>query len=236
MPHRRCDLGKGASGLASLVTRKHTHAVIELERPTVTFTELSSTEVERMTEVSGSIQRVWRSRGFLPPLDGTRARFDVFDAAAIAIRYRLSLQGHVPSETREVGARYAAHVVYWAMMHTSGLCEFLAESAATLVAAERAFSEDEGLIAEIAGLDPEDAERFLIGTEKGAEILPTSDLTRMQEKLRTLSGMFIDLHLLAERFGLQAERPLITIAYQGVSRGSSPPPLRRVIGERRTPR
>lgn len=202
--------------------------------PEVQPADLSSADVERMSGVSAAIQRVWRNRGHLPPLTGTRAKFDIQAAAAIAIRYRLSLQGHAPAATARVGELYAPQLVYFCLMDTTGVCELLAPTNEAVDEAERWFLSDNELALFASGIESgKEPQRFLFGSELGAQIYSNNDLVHAQMELQTPSGVFIDLTILADRFAYEAERPLVSLLFDGARRDSIPPPRRRVVGSRK---
>lgn len=196
----------------------------------VLLTPLSSSDVERMTLVSPSTQRVWRTRGYLEQLSSKRATFDVFAIAAIAIRYELSLQGRSPAETSSIGAQYAANVVYFTLMNTSGVCDLLALSDEKLKSAERQFLMSDDLISHICKLDSRIAPDRYIFISEPDRFASGQEVSKVQLELSARSGAFVDLELLAEHLGRQAGRPLVTLLYDGVTPSDRPPPRRRVIG------
>lgn len=173
---------------------------------------------------------MWRSRRYLEQLDSQRAKFSTHDAAAMAIRNELSLQGHSPADTADIGRAYASNVIYLTLMDGSGVCEVLAGSAERLDDVERLFLIDNLFISELSGVSLEvTPDRFLL-VARSNEHASASDVILAQSTLHARSCALVDLALIGENFGLQAGRPLITLSYDGVTRGSSPPPRRRVIG------
>lgn len=195
----------------------------------IDLTPLAPADIERLTGVGGAVQRVWRSRNLLSPRLGPHARFDVYDAASIAIRYRFALKGYPPAETQAIGEKFAPHLVWHVLLNEENTCEVLAASEKRLDEVINSFRSDEALVCELTHLtSPADAQRFLIMPEKG-DLIACRDLAETIDHLRTSSCTLVDLESLAARFGVQSRGPLVTLRYDNVTRDSSPSPRRRSL-------
>lgn len=77
--------------------------------------KFSAGDVTEITGVSRAIQRVWRSRGILPPLEGTRAKFTPLELARIYLASRFTSRAFTHEQAAEYVASCLADVVYWSV-------------------------------------------------------------------------------------------------------------------------
>ena len=200
--------------------------------PRVGLTPLLTADVERMTSLSAAAQRVWRNRGHLDALNGTRARFDVRDVAAISIRYELACFGFPPAETMEIGRRSSPSVLYFLLMNSSGVCEALAQDNKSLDEFEELFDRDDDLIRAIVGLNQNrDPTKYLFKPSR-LDFRTEVDLNQAQSLTKSRSAVYVDVEAVAEQIGWRAGRPLITLFLGDASRDTDPPSLIRVLNRR----
>jgi hypothetical protein len=78
-----------------------------------TLTKFGAGEAERISGVSIDLQKQWRARGHLPPLEGAgKARFDCYDLARILVMAQMAERGIGPAHSGEIAEIASGSVVY----------------------------------------------------------------------------------------------------------------------------
>ncbi|MDZ4760075.1 MAG: hypothetical protein SGJ21_03265 [Alphaproteobacteria bacterium] len=80
-----------------------------------TLASFTPAELEKISGLSTTNQRAWRSRGYLPASDG-HARYDPFDAAELMVMSSLADRGVGPVHSGEI-AQWAAIGIMWHTLH-----------------------------------------------------------------------------------------------------------------------
>ncbi|HEV2082790.1 MAG TPA: MerR family transcriptional regulator [Brevundimonas sp.] len=82
----------------------------------IMYTQFSAADAARITGVSQDEQRDWRKRGFLPPIDGGKAKFDVKLLAGMLAAKKLQGLGIAPT-TGWALARSCGAMIYTRIMN-----------------------------------------------------------------------------------------------------------------------
>lgn len=83
----------------------------------ISYTEFTAADAARITGISQEEQRDWRKRGFLPPIEGGKARFDVKLLSGMLVAKRLHTLGIAPS-TGWALARSCGVIIYARLMNS----------------------------------------------------------------------------------------------------------------------
>ena len=174
----------------------------------VTHAQLSPAEIERVTGVGAELQRLWRKRGYLASRAPGHARFDIFDAAALAVRQVLAKRGLSPRFSEACGALAAPMVVVCALMYADGVCDVMGEP--DFVAQfEHEYHKDAALICELSGIGETDVRRYLLAFDDDEPQL-AENLSEAIEQSGAESGYFVNLDVLGMRIAERSGRPLVT--------------------------
>lgn len=193
---------------------------------TMSFSEFAPADVARITGLSGVQQRVWRSRGLLPAVDGAPARFSSLEAAALLARYELSKVGVSPSESNELGNLVAPLIVLFAILDGDGACE-VRGAKGDVEHFLAAFRQDTALPMKL--VEVTNVARFLWRGD-GGEFSLTDEATSLSTNPNPLTVFFLDLEEGGRRFYDRAARPLITVDLP--IHGSGGPRVRRLTRPR----
>lgn len=163
-----------------------------------------------VADISGlppNLQRVWRRRGQIAPVEGTRARFTALEAAELMLRYEVSKAGVSPGESEDLGKLAGPLILYHALLDGDGAVEvtgprehvehFLAQ-----------FAEDTTLPMALAAVT--EVKRFLFRAD-GGDFIVTDELQSLSSAESPLSGYFLDLEVAGRRLSDRAGRPLLSV-------------------------
>jgi hypothetical protein len=184
-----------------------------MDKWTIIYETLSASELEQVSDLSTGMQRVWRQRGYLPPIERGHARFDLRTAASVMVRQALSQRGLSPAESAEHGDLAAPMVIFSALMDADGACEVVGEPHAVTAFAD-AYLKDTSLISKLAGVDPGGVRRYMLAFEDDPPELD-DDLGSVIDASGAASGCFINLLVLGERLADRLRRPLIRVELDG---------------------
>ncbi len=196
---------------------------------TVIYAELSPAEVGVVADVPPDLQRVWRKRGFLPELKGSRASFDVFEAAALMVRQVLARRGEPPSRTAAIADQAAPYVILAALMDAEGSWEVIGPKAEV-----DAFVDESRM-----------HHKILMGIAKTADVnkpyLLAFDNYRPElgigfanevEHSDAESVFIVNLHVLGLHFASRFGKPLVRVEVHSekITKGTkSPTMIRRIL-------
>lgn len=174
------------------------------------WAEFSPGALARMTGFSQDLQRVWRRRGQIAPLDGSRARYSSVEVAELFVRHQLSLWGVSPENTSKIGARAGRTALYFALLNVEGACEVCGDDAEVARFLE-AFDCDDWLAQELSGSSQ--TARYLWRGDCGVSTFE-ADIQKVFGRERSVSICCIDLAALGTRLGNLAERPILSVTLQ----------------------
>jgi len=186
-----------------------------------TYARFDSFDLAEIVGLSGAMQRLWRSRGFLPGEKLSRLRFTSRDVAEIMVRFDLSKLGVPPSESEVLGHFAAQTVLWFALLSSDGACEVCGSVGATGSFLQR-FADD-AAIANVLCDNP-DADRFIVRSPV-SDPVTVSDLADYLEEQEMRSGSFLDLARMSYDLTARAQRPLIRVK---VDNGN----IRRLTGQK----
>jgi hypothetical protein len=169
--------------------------------------EFSPRELEIATGLTADLQRVWRRRGHLPARAASRASFDAYEVAAIAVRYELARRGIAPSETFPVGREAAPVVLYSALLSGHGAAE-LRGGFQRLAAVANEFSDNDRIAVLIAGTN---AERRYLWTADPPAFSFVADIMSVIHEERFPGMIVIDLTVIGIELVAKAPKPLFLI-------------------------
>jgi hypothetical protein len=178
-----------------------------VEREIVSIT-LTPAELENVSKLSTTLQRVWRRRGEIPERKSGHASFSVDDAASISIAVALNRFGHSPAESMEIGKKYAAVALRCALGH-GGACEVTGNREDVREFSAR-FKDDYSFVAALVGEQNSEPLRFLYSFDGEPPRLTDPELEPIDE-LSKVSGYFVNLEAIGIRLLTVADRPLFKI-------------------------
>ena len=121
--------------------------------------------------------------------------------------YHLALYGIPPSESAAIGRDAAKQVMCFALVDFGGACEVLGQVDHAQHFLDL-FTEDADLAQELAGVSS--IAQFLWRGD-GGELTLVSDLAKLIDERRSISGFFVDLEVAADQLVERAGRPLFSI-------------------------
>lgn len=168
--------------------------------------EFSLAEAERITGVTTAAIRTWKRRGLLEA-GGAYQKLTVFLLASLLLRRQLIAKGFDPAEARDVGDRFAADILYFAVLDTRGSCEVQGAEAAVQQFEEQ-FGEDDRLATQLS-LVRKAATTTLVSVDgEGLKPATIEALTIDQD---SIGGYYIHLVGLGRHLGAAARKPLFYI-------------------------
>lgn len=170
----------------------------------LTSLKLSPAELEKVSGLGTTLQRVWRRRGELPERLGGHAAFSVHDAATISIAVVLNRFGYTPSEAMNVAQGYSSVVVRCALEY-GGACEVTGTRED--VKKFRTFFDTTSFVGSLVGEERE--HRFLYAFDGEPPRLTEPGLENID--VSTASGYFVNLQAIGVRLLTVADRPLFKI-------------------------
>lgn len=158
------------------------------------FSEFTAGEAAHITGISQDEQRDWRKRGFLPPVDGGKAKFNVKSLAQMMVAKRLNNLGIGP----QTG---------WELARSCGTMIF-----ARLMNARIGVDDPEGLAAgRLVQIAPgSEAEYRWVITEDGKSWARANSAADIAEFIYG-AAVVLDLDDLAGRLSTRAGRPLVSV-------------------------
>ncbi|WP_132560122.1 hypothetical protein [Rhizobium sullae] len=180
-------------------------AGMEMEIVSITLTPA---ELENVSGLSTTLQRVWRRRGEIPERKSGHASFSVHDAASISIAVALNRFGHSPAESMAIGQKYAVAALRCAMAQ-GGACEVIG-TRENVRKFSALFNDDLSFVAALVGEQNSEFLRFLYSFDGEAPRLSDPYLEKIDE-LSNVSGYFVNLQAVGVRLLTVADRPLFKI-------------------------
>lgn len=189
-------------------TNGETRAIAGLEMKIV-LANLTPAQLEKVSGLSTTLQRVWRRRGEIPARTGSQASFSARDAAAISVGVALNRYGISPAEAMDIGKRHAAIALRCAL-ERGGACEVTGprETVKHFVALFN--GDDLSFLAELAGQQDSDLRRLLYSLDGEAPRLEDFVFTEIEE-LPSVSGYFVNLQAIGHRLLTVVGGPLFRI-------------------------
>jgi hypothetical protein len=170
-------------------------------------------DLERISGLRADMQRVWRRRGQLPPLESGHARFSIQQAVEITFRYAMSKVGIPPSEV-ELDLSSAARAAIFHGVLAYGGCEAIGPSG-DVDAFLSEFADDNGKL----GLS-------LVGYQEASCLKPSNYMvlnewheTRIVDDPNDLvSGteelsLVFNLKLVGERLVERSRKPVVSVRF-----------------------
>lgn len=165
-------------------------------------------ELERISGLSGEMQRVWRRRGHIATTDHGHARFSVTDVLGITLRTALSRAGISPGET-EIDLSSATKAAMFHAVFCHGAVEVIGPE---LMVDDflHVFREDGGDLGSFLVGNPPTSPFFVLNDQLESRIVDNTDkLVIDSEEL----NLVYNLKRLGERLIERGRKPMITVTW-----------------------
>lgn len=185
-------------------------AILEewLRQAVITYAVYTPGELARISGLGTDMQRVWRRRGQLPPLESGHARFSILEAIEITLRYALSKAGIPPSELK-LDLKDAASAAMFHAIFGHGGCEVIGP-ADEVDHFLHLFAEDHGELGRILVGNPQ-ASNYLVLNE-WHETRIVDDPNHLVSDAEELNLIF-NLALMGSRLVERGRKPIVTVKF-----------------------
>jgi len=166
-------------------------------------------DLERISGLRADMQRVWRARGQLPPVESGHARFTVSQTVEITFRYAVSKIGIPPSELKLdlAGATRAAltHAVF-----THGGCEVIGPSEDVDLFL-REFADDDGTLGMRLAGNPDRANYLVLNEWHQTRVV--GDEHDLVSTTKEEVNVIFNLALVGARLVERGRKPVVTLRF-----------------------
>ncbi|WP_324261558.1 hypothetical protein U4960_15780 [Altererythrobacter sp. H2] len=182
-----------------------------LQPASIEFAVYTPGDLERVSGLSGEMQRVWRRRGHLPSPDSGHARFTGLEVLEITIRTALSKAGIPPSET-EIDLTSATKAAMYYAVFSHGAVEVIGPTS-KVDHFLNVFEENGELGLRLVG-NPPASPFFVMNDKRESRIVDNADdLILDHEEL----NLVYNLRSLGERLVERGRKPIIVVTWPNES-------------------
>lgn len=164
-------------------------------------------DLERVSGLSGEMQRVWRRRGHLPSPDSGHARFTGFEVLEITIRTALSRAGIPPGEN-VIDLSCAAKAAMYYAVYCHGAVEVIGPT--SKVDHFLHVFEDRGELGELLVGNPPVSPFFVLNDKREARIVDTADDIMLDNEELNLVYNLVSL---GKRLVERGRKPIVTVKW-----------------------